>query len=99
MSLFTIIVDHEDGASSFRQVEADDVLAALRVWADTFTEMPWPGSVTDIKEQLMCQIEDDVDAEDISTSIRDCSSLWRTDYILEPGEKHLRVLVIKTQAK
>ena len=97
MPVFTVIVDHEDGASLFQQVEASDVLSALRLWADTLSEVPWPGDVSAYKEQLMTQIENHVEDEDTSVLIKGCSSLWRTDYILHPGEKHLRVLVIKTQ--
>src|SRR5438552_5081026 len=96
MALFTIIADHEDGASSFSQVEADSVRQGLSQWAEKLESPPWEGFSEEQREDILGQIEDDANKEDLATNIEDCLHLWRQDYLLDPGGKILRVLIIKT---
>lgn len=96
VAAFTLIVDHEDGASSFTQVEADSVRRALIEWAQRLDAPPWEGFSEEQRGQILNQIDGDALDEDVATAIEGCRFLWRQEYVLEPGGRILRVLVVKT---
>ena len=96
MALFTIIADHEDGASSFSQVDAGSVRQALIRWAEKLESPPWENFSSEQREDILEQIDDDTDDEDLASNIQGCRHLWRQDYLLDPGGKMLRVLIIRT---
>lgn len=91
--LFTIIADHQDGASQFRQSES--VYSALVNWADELETVPWEGFSEDQREEILKQIYQDA-REDSLTVIEGCRNLWRQDYVVNPGERCLRLLIIQT---
>jgi hypothetical protein len=96
MALFTVIADHEDGASSFSQVEAETVRGALIRWAEGLVAAPWDDFSETQREEIIEQIEQDADEESSSTGIEGCRFLWRENYLLSPGDRSLRVMIIKT---
>jgi hypothetical protein len=96
MALFTILADHDDGASSFSQVESDSVRGALIRWAERLEAPPWEGFSEAQRVEILDQIESDARREDSSTGIDGCRFLWREHYLLSPGDQCLRVLIIKT---
>jgi len=96
MPLFTILVDHENGASYFSQLEADTVRGALVRWAEKLEAPPWEGFSEDQRDEILDQIQQDTDEEKLSTGIDGCRFLWREDYALRPGDRCIRVLIVKT---
>ena len=96
MALFTIIADHEDGASRFRQVHSNSLCEALIQWANLIESPPWDGFSEEQREEILDQIEDDEHREDMATCIDDCRFLWQQAYVVDPGDKFIRVLMIKT---
>ena len=96
MALFTIIADHEDGASWFCQVRAESAAQALTSWAESLDHAPWKPFSEAHQDQILNQMDYDALQEDVATGIDHCRFLWRQDYVLYPEEKSLRVLVIKT---
>jgi len=96
MALFTMLADHDDGASSFTQVHAGSVREALIQWANTLKAPPWEGFSEEQREDILDQIDDDAHREDLAACIDDCRFLWRQYYVVDPGEKCIRVVIIKT---
>lgn len=96
MALFTILADHDDGASSFRQVHANSLREALILWANTIENPPWEGFSEEQRDEILDQIDYDADGENVAGAIEGCRFLWNQVYVVDPGEKCIRVAVVKT---